>query len=134
MNRLLIVVPILALGLWGRSCSGPRLIATLYAQSVPSVKHATWTPNAASENVADYQVFVDGVATTAPLTGCTATLCTAPITLAAWGQHTVYVVARNLDMSGANTVGTLQAGPPSVTVTLALNRTPSVVTGTKVGN
>lgn len=104
----------------------------LYAQSLPTTKHAVWTPNPATQNVTQYVVTVDGV-TLAPIaaSACSATQCSAAIALAAFGNHTVIVAAQNLALSTDPT--SVQTGPAS-TVNFSLNQAPGATSGNNVTN
>lgn len=104
----------------------------LYAQTLPSVKHATWIPNPASQNVTQYVVTLDsGTPTTVLASSCTATLCTGTIAIPAFGNHSISVTAQNLALSTDPT--SLQSGPAAA-VSFSLNQGPSGPSGANVTN
>ena len=124
MTRLLAV---LALSLL-TACASAGLV--LYAQTLPRPATVTWNPNAAVDNVVDYQVSLDaGAPLTVLATACTATTCSQAISLPTLGAHTVSVVARNLAISTEPT--SLQASAPT-TVSFTLNRGPGGPTNVTV--
>lgn len=108
----------------------PERGTVLYAQTLPSVVKAQWTPNPASENVTQYQVTLDGGAPLTLLaTACTATLCTQTVTVAAYGAHTASVVAQNVWLSSDPTAtGT----SPAATVNFVLSPAPGQPSGSGV--
>ena len=88
MKRLIVLAGILGVLASFSFCAShmppipiPGLI-TIYAQSLPATVHANWTPNAATENVTQYQVTLDtGPAVVALPTVCTATTCITTLTV-----------------------------------------------------
>ena len=128
MKRYLFALPLVALTL-APHCNRALV---LYAQTVPAVKHAAWTPNAAGDNVISYSVTLDaGTAQTVLPASCTATLCTATITIPTFGAHAVTVVATNLALS--TDPASLQNSPPA-TVAFTLNAAPKTASGATVTN
>lgn len=101
----------------------------LFAQTLPVTDHATWTPNAASDNVTNYIVTVDTVPQNFAASACSPTLCSAPISIPAFGPHQVTIAAQNLAISDDPT--SLQTGP-AVSVAFTQSKTPSATTGTTV--
>lgn len=109
--------------------NGPARV-TLYAQSLPATVHAVWDPPAAAENVTGYTLTVDGGApvNVANVTDPACSCIKAPITVGAFGAHSVSVVANNLLISGDPS--SVQTSAPAVAAfTLAKAAT---VTGQKV--
>ena len=124
MTRLLALLAVLALA----ACASVGLV--LYAQTLPRPATVTWNPNAAADNVVDYQVTLDaGAPLTVLATACTATTCTQAISLPTLGAHTVSVLARNLALSTDPT--SLQASAPT-TVTFTLSGVPGRATNVTV--
>lgn len=124
MTRLLALLAVLALA----ACASVGLV--LYAQTLPRPATVTWNPNAAADNVVDYQVTLDaGAPLTLPAASCTATACSQAISIPTLGAHTVSVLARNLALSTDPT--SLQASAPT-TVSFTLNRAPSGATNVTV--
>jgi hypothetical protein len=109
--------------------NGPARV-TLYAQSLPATIHAQWDPPAAGDNVTGYTMTLDGGApvnvpnTVDPSCTCIRT----PLTVPAFGAHTLNVVAVNLLISG-DPSSAQSSTPASVSFTLAKA---AVVTGGKV--
>lgn len=96
----------------------------LYAQSLPYAAHVFLLPPAASDNVVNYQVSLDGtvvVATAAPTVDPTCSCIKIPISIATAGSHTASVVAQNQALSTDPT--TLQSSA-ATTVPFTLNVTP----------
>lgn len=99
--------------------TGPGRVV-LYAQSLPATVHAQWDPPAAAENVTGYTMTLDGGAPIAvantidPSCTCIRT----PLTVPAFGAHTLTVVANNLLISGDPT-STQSGAPAAVGFTLA---------------
>jgi len=109
--------------------TGPGRVV-LYAQSLPAVVHAQWDPPAAAENVTGYTMTLDG-GTPIAVANTVDPSCTcirAPLTVPAFGAHTLTVVANNLLISGDPT-STQSGSPASVGFTLAKA---AVVTNGKV--
>jgi hypothetical protein len=104
----------------------------VYAQTVPTIVHAQWAPNAAADNVTGYTVVVDGGAPLAVPAALDATCSCiqAPLSLSTFGSHTVSVTASNLLLSSDPASGQ-QSGTPTV-VTFALNKSPAAVGGAVV--
>lgn len=105
----------------------------LYAQSVPATVTTSWNPNAATENVIQYNVILDGVAQTPVLAGVcggTPVKCTLQVQVQNFGHHTVTVAGVNLNISGdpAAVTGSPQVGGTS-SVAFDLNQAPSNPTG-----
>lgn len=103
----------------------------LYAQSLPSVKHAVWTPDAASFNVTNYVVTIDGVAQNVAPGVCTPTQCSAAVSVTSFGSHTVTVVAQNLALS---TDPTSTQSSAAASVTFTLNQAAPSVSGASITN
>ena len=113
-----------------RACSGVSV--TLFAQSLPSVKHAVWAPNAAAQNVTQYTLTLDnGAPVVVPVSACTATLCTANLSIPTFGNHVAAVTAQNLALSTDPT--SLQSSP-AATIAFSLNQAPAAVTSGNVTN
>jgi hypothetical protein len=94
-----------AMTFWGHHHFHPHG-RVLYAQSLPTTVHYTWSPNPASDAVVQYKVGLDAVPSqVVPLTSCTATLCTATITVATEGAHTARLLAENQRLSTDPTGG-----------------------------
>lgn len=93
--------------------TGPGRVV-LYAQSLPATVHAQWDPPAPGENVTGYQMTLDNgtpiaVANTVdPSCSC----IRSPLTVPAFGAHTLTVVATNLLISGDP--ASTQIGSPAV--------------------
>lgn len=78
----------------------------LYAQSLPTTVHYTWTPNPVSDAVAQYKVGLDAAPSQVVLpSACSATLCTATITVTTEGAHTARLLAENVRVSTDPTTG-----------------------------
>ena len=105
----------------------------LLAQSVPFVAHAQWDPAPASEGVTSYTLTLDGGApvTVAPTLDQSCSCIRTPITIPAFGAHTVSITATNLLLSTDPASGQ-QSSAPAV-VTFSLNRSPGAITGGKIG-
>ncbi len=92
--------------------TGPGRVV-LYAQSLPATVHAQWDPPAAAENVTGYTMTLDG-GTPIPVGITIDPTCScirAPLTVPAFGSHTLTVVANNLLISGDP--GSTQSGSPA---------------------
>jgi hypothetical protein len=114
------------LALWG-GLRGGKPGLTLYAQSVPVTVHPQWSQNPSIENIVSYVVTLDGGSPVSVLaSACSATLCTAAVSVPAFGAHVSSVVAQNLLISTDPT--SLQTSP-----TATLNWTLSA-TGTRPTN
>jgi len=102
----------------------------LYAQTLPATVHAQWDPPAAADNVTGYTMTLDGGApvnvpnTIDPSCTCVRT----PLTVPAFGAHTVSVVANNLLIS-TDPTSTQSSTPTAIAFTLARA---AVVTNGKV--
>jgi hypothetical protein len=109
--------------------AGPGRVV-LYAQSLPAVVHAQWDPPAPGENVTGYTMTLDGGApiAVANVTDPTCSCVRTPLTVPAFGAHTLTVVANNLLVSGDPT-STQSGAPASVGFTLAKG---AIVTNGKV--
>jgi hypothetical protein len=129
IGRLVAVLLVLAGCIVGLHPTTP--VAIVYAQSVPAVVHAQWAPNPASDNVTSYVVVVDSDApiTVAPTVDATCACVQAPITLNAFGNHTVTFKAVNQMLS--TDPASAQTSAPTV-VSFALNKPASTVTGAAV--
>ena len=104
------------------SCRPTDLV--LYAQALPYTVTVTWTPNAAADNVVNYQVQLDaGAPATVVASSCTPTACMASVPIPAYGSHTMVVWGQNYILS---TSTTLQAGSKT-TVPFVLNQVPGTV-------
>jgi hypothetical protein len=103
---------------------------TLYAQTLPAQIHAQWDPPAAADNVTSYTMTLDGGAPiTVPATVDPSCTCIrTPLTVPAFGAHTVSVVANNLLIS--TDPGSTQTSTPT-TLPFTLARA-AVVTNGKV--
>ena len=113
------------------SRGGPGVLV-LEAQTLPATLKVRWDPNVASENVIAYRLTVDGGApvTVAPVVDPACSCVQAPITLAAFGPHSVSVVAVNLELSGDPTSEQISSDPS--TVAFVLNAAPGKVKGQAV--
>ncbi len=108
------------------------LSSSVARAQVPATVHATWTPNAAVDNVVQYQLVVDSAAPVITLASvCTATLCSQTLTIPTFGLHTVNLVAQNLKITGDPT--SIQSSPP-VTITFTLASAPVVAGGFKIAS
>ena len=104
------------------------LSAVSLSGQVPATVHATWTPNAATDNVVQYTVVLDTATPVILLaTGCSATVCSQALTVPTFGVHSVTLIAQNQGLSG------LQSSSPA-TVNFTLAAAPTVVAGLKVTN
>jgi hypothetical protein len=112
--------------------TGPARL-TLYAQSVPFVAHAQWDPAPAAEGVTSYTMTLDGGApiTVAPTVDPACSCIRTPLTIPAFGSHTVAITATNLLLSTDPASGQ-QSSAPAV-ITFSLNRSPGAITGGKIG-
>lgn len=99
--------------------TGPGRV-TLYAQSLPAVIHAQWDPPAAADNVTNYTMTLDGGApvTVPNVIDQSCTCIRTPLTVPAFGAHTVAVVANNVLIS-TDPTSTQSSAPTSVAFTLA---------------
>jgi hypothetical protein len=99
--------------------TGPARV-TLYAQTLPAVVHAQWDPPAAAENVTGYTMTLDGGApVNVPNTVDPACTCIrSPLTVPAFGAHTLNVVALNLLVS-TDPTSTQSGAAASIGFTLA---------------
>lgn len=129
MKRYLILALLFVVG----CATLPRIVnkpmeVIIYAQSLPTVVHAVWTPNAATDNVTNYLVTLDANAplSTSPVT-CTAVQCSQAITINDTVQHGVVIAAQNLLLSTDPT--SLQTGSPTAVVTFRVNVAPGQVKG-----
>lgn len=129
MKRLLIALVLAGLAACASTLIRPAGLI-LYAQSLPAAKHAQWTPNPANQNVTNYVVTVNGTTQNFPPASCAA-ICSAPISLAAFGNQTVTVAAQNLALSTDPT--STQTGP-ATTVSFTLSQAPTVAVGATVTN
>jgi hypothetical protein len=104
---------------------------TLEAQTVPATIHAQWDPPAAGENVTGYTMTLDGGApvNVANVVDPSCTCIRTPLTVPAFGAHTLNVVAVNLLISG-DPSSTQTSTPATVAFTLAKA---AVVSGARVG-
>lgn len=95
-------------------------VAVLYAQTLPAVIHAQWDPPAAGDNVTSYTMTLDGGApvTVANTVDQSCSCIRSPLTVPAFGAHTVAVVANNLLIS-TDPTSTQTSSPTSVAFTLA---------------
>lgn len=93
---------------------------TLYAQTLPAVVHAQWDAPAATDNVINYTMTLDGgAAVTVPNTIDASCGCIkSPLNVPAFGTHTVVIVANNLAVS-TDPSSTQASTPTSVAFTLA---------------
>jgi hypothetical protein len=109
--------------------TGPGRVV-LYAQNLPAVVHAQWDPPAAAENVTGYTMTLDGGTpiAVANVTDPTCSCVRTPLTVPAFGAHTLTVVASNLLISGDPTSAQTST-PTAVSFTLAKA---AVVTNGKV--
>ena len=112
--------------------SGPGAPVVLLAQSVPFVAHAQWNPPVPTEGVISYTVTLDGGApiTVAPTVDASCSCVQTPISIPAFGSHTVSVSSTNLLLS--TDPGSGQQSSAAAVITFSLNRAPSAVTGGKV--
>ncbi len=99
--------------------TGPGRV-TLYAQSLPAVIHAQWDPPAAADNVTNYTMTLDGGApvTVPNVIDQSCTCIRTPLTVPAFGAHTVAVVANNVLIS-TDPTSTQTSTPTTVAFTLA---------------
>jgi hypothetical protein len=107
-------------------------LALVFGQSpkaqVPATVHATWTPNAATDNVIQYTIILDTAAPVVlPASACTVGLCSQALTVPTFGVHNVVLTAQNQGLSG------LQSSLPS-TISFTLAAAPTVVAGLKITN
>jgi hypothetical protein len=108
----------------------PHIGVVLYAQSVPATVTASWNPNPATENVTSYILTLDtGSSVTVSAASCSATACSSPLSVAAFGNHTYTVAAVNTNLSGgAGVTGSPQTGA-STSLAFTLNPRPSAPAG-----
>jgi hypothetical protein len=99
-------------------------------QSVPATVHVSWAPNAASDNVTAYLVTLDGGTAISVSPSVCTTTCVTPITVSAFGNHAVTVVAQNQEIS---TDPTSVQNSAATTVNFALSPAPGAPTAAKVG-
>tara|TARA_R110000868_G_scaffold97880_1_gene269357 strand:- start:983 stop:1327 length:345 start_codon:yes stop_codon:yes gene_type:complete len=72
------------------------LVSNLFAQvTFPRSVTVGWDPNAASEGITDYTFTINGVATTVPVSVCSASLCAQVVTIQNSNPNNVTVVANN---------------------------------------
>lgn len=127
MKRILFAVCVLAFAALATAAKRPIKIQV---STFPATIHATWNPNAASDNVVDYLVTVGSASpVTVPVSVC-ATSCISPITIPAAGTYTISVVAQNLLVSSDPTSTQSSAAD---TVTVQVNGPPGTPTGLKGG-
>lgn len=108
------------------ACGARGLI--LYAQTLPSVRTAAWSPNPPGDNVVVYKLQLDSGPIQRVLpTACTGSpvVCTAPVSVPAFGAHTLRLIATNLAIS---TVPTSEQDGPAATITFTLNQAAGAVT------
>lgn len=99
----------------------------LYAQTLPSTRTATWTPNPAADNVVVYKVQLDGGAIQRVLpSACTPTLCSAGVDVPTFGPHILRLIATNLAIS---TEPTSEQDSPATVLAFTLNQAPNAITG-----
>jgi hypothetical protein len=135
VKRLAILAMLFGVFTAGRSCTLPNGSVVVFAQSLPATINVSINPNAASENVVDYQFSLDGGAPVTVLaSACTATACSTSFSVSTFGNHLWSAVARNQKISctdGTCTPPVIQAGP-AATQHFALNQAPSLPTGQAV--
>ena len=123
----------IAIGLVALAGAGwwvPSRRVKLYAQTVPATVHPQWTPNPASENVVQYVITLDGInPVTVLASACSATLCSAAVSVPAFGSHVSSLIAQNLLISTDPT--SVQSSLPA-TLTWSLNQTGTRPTGLTV--
>ena len=129
--RALLVLLVLAIVAGCILSRGGPGVLVLEAQSVPVVLRVQWDPNAATENVSQYRVTLDGGApiTVGPVVDPACACVQSPITVATFGAHTVSVVAVNLGLS--DDPASAQVSDPT-SISFTLNPPPGAVKGGKI--
>lgn len=113
MKRLLLgaVLVVLVSGLSFWACLG---MVTVEAQSLPITRTVAWDANAASDNVTNYVVRLDGVVIGSPTT------TSMPFTVTTAGAHTLSVTAVNLWAESAPTTLAFNVVVPSRSANLVI--------------
>jgi len=129
MRRFLIVAVMLLTGSSMFLRHHPKDV--LYAQSVPFVAHATFTPSVIDANhtaASQFKLTLDGVVLPIALaaTACSGipTVCLVPVSIPTFGNHTLLMVAENFTLS---TDPTAPQDSPVVSVAFSLNQQPNAV-------
>lgn len=120
MKRKTIAATLAALALAACALMTRPGAVVVYAQSLPATIHAQWDPPAAADNVTNYTMTLDGGApvTVPNVVDPSCTCIRTPLTVPAFGAHTVNVVANNLLIS-TDPTSTQTSTPTAVAFTLA---------------
>lgn len=131
MKRLLLILALLLVA--APAFAAPRAkarVIKIQVSTFPATLHATWNPNAASDNVTAYLVTVGSASPISVSPSVCTTTCVTPITIPSAGTYAVVVGAQNqLCDCDPTTLQTTSAAP----VTIKVSAAPGTPTGTKVG-
>lgn len=120
MKRKTIAATLAALALAACALFTRPGAVVVYAQTLPATVHAQWDPPAATDNVTNYTMTLDGGSpvTVPNVVDQSCSCIRTPLTVPAFGSHTVAVVANNLLIS-TDPGSTQSSSPTTVAFTLA---------------